>query len=75
MAQEIKKPISHVTINYEDGTRELMEQYALVGLSGDTWFSVMLAPPKSAAKIKMNNMLADLSGKLLASISQQRQEG
>ena len=71
MTEEIKKPIANVTINYEDGTHDKMQYYALVGLNGDTWYTVMLSPPKQAVKIKMNNLLVELNAGLLESTKQE----
>jgi hypothetical protein len=67
MTEKIKKPIANVTINYEDGTHDTMQYYAMIGLNGDTWYTVMLSPPKQAVKIKMNNLLVDLNQALLES--------
>jgi hypothetical protein len=72
MTEQIKKPIANVIINYEDGTHDELYHYAVVGLSEDTWFSVMFSPLKTNAKIKMNNMLVELSNVLLKSINQER---
>jgi hypothetical protein len=69
MTEYFKKPIADVTINYEDGTRDRLQYYSLVGFDGDAWYSILYSPPKTAAKIKMNNMLVDLSGSLLKSIN------
>ena len=68
MVEKIKKPIKDVSINYEDKTHDKVEYYALVGFDGDTWFSVLYAPPKTADQITMNNMLVDLSKGILKSI-------
>ena len=72
MTQEITKPIASITINYEDGSHDKMQYYALVGLSGDTWYKVMLSPAKTAAKIKMNNMIAELCNTLIDTINQEQ---
>jgi hypothetical protein len=63
-----EKPISKVIIEYADGTSEKLDQYAAVGISGDTWHSIMLSPAGESAKIKMNNMLVELSNTLLEAI-------
>jgi hypothetical protein len=68
MAQEIKKSIKNVSINYEDGSRDELQYYALAGLNGDTWYHVMLSPAGKAAKIKLNNLLVELSTILLKAI-------
>ena len=65
---EIKKAIKSVSINYEDGTRDELPYYALAGLSGDTWYHVMMSPAGKAAQIKLNNLLVELSGTLLKTI-------
>ena len=70
MAEEIEKNIKDVSINYEDGTRDSLQFYALVGQGGDTWFSVMSSPPKNAAKVKMNNMMVEMSVELVKSVKQ-----
>lgn len=72
MAEEIKKNIKDVSINYEDGTKDSLQFYALVGFGGDTWFSVMSSPLKTASQIKMNNMLVELSGGLVKSIDEKK---
>jgi hypothetical protein len=68
MAQEIKKTIKNVSINYEDGTRDELPFYALAGLNGDTWYHVMMSPAGKSARIKLNNLLVELSGVLLKTI-------
>ena len=70
MTEQIEKPIESVTINYTDGTHDEFFHYALVGLREDGWYSVMFSPLKIAEKIKMNNMLVELSNGLLKSINQ-----
>jgi hypothetical protein len=68
MTEQSMKPVANITINYEDGTHEILEYYSLVGLNGDAWYSVLFSPPKTASKIKMNNMLVELSTGLLKSV-------
>jgi len=70
MSQKTKKSIASVSINYDDGTNDTIEQYALVGFNEATWFKVMLSPAKTADKVEMNNLLAELSKSLIASIEQ-----
>ncbi len=72
MTQQIKKQIASVSINYEDGSQTTLQYYALVGLSGDTWYKVMLSPPANSTKIKLNNSLAELSLNLIESIKQEK---
>ena len=67
MTEQIKKSISNVTINYEDGTHDKLQYYSLVGFDGEAWYSVLYSPPKMDAQIKMNNMMVDLANKLLKS--------
>jgi hypothetical protein len=74
MSEEIKKPIASVTINYQDGSHDKMDYYALVGLGGDTWYKVMLSPAKTSAKIKMNNMIAELCNSLIDTINKEQGE-
>ena len=69
MSYKITKPIESVTINYEDKSRDKMEYYALVGWSKDTWYKIIYSPPKTAAKIEMNNRLVELSDALLKTIN------
>ncbi len=69
VTRKTEKPISKVTIEYTDGTREVLDSYAAVGFSGDTWHAVMLSPAGETAKIKMNNMLVELSDTLIKSIN------
>jgi hypothetical protein len=73
MAEQLKKPVTSITINYEDGTHEDLFHYALVGSGEEVWFSIMFSPLKTTDKIIMNNMLASLSEGLLESID--RREG
>ena len=72
MAEEIKKAIKDISINYEDGTSDSLQYYAAVGLGNNTWFSVMSSPPGTGDKVELNNMLVDLSGGLLKSIEQDK---
>jgi hypothetical protein len=69
MAEQMKKPVTSITINYEDGTHEDLFHYALVGLGEEAWYSVMFSPLKTADKIIMNNMLVGLSEGLLKTIN------
>ena len=70
MNKKANKQISGVTINYEDGTSETLAHYALAGSNENTWFKIMLSPSKTDDKIEMNNLLAQLSKSLIASIEQ-----
>lgn len=72
MNQKIKKSISGVTINYEDGSSDVLQHYALVGSTDETWFKIMLSPAGSDDKVNMNNMLVDLSRSLIDSINQDK---
>ena len=72
MNQRAKKTITGVTINYEDGSCDKLDSYAVVGFNDDTWFKVMLSPLKSADKISMNNLLVELSTSLIAYIDQEK---
>jgi hypothetical protein len=68
MAESHDKPIENVTINYKDGTHDTLQFYSVVGLAGDTWVSLLLSPPQTTSKLKMNNMLVELSNDLIISI-------
>ena len=74
MTQKLKKAITDITINYKDGSCEKMDYYALIGVTEDTWYKVMLSPPRAGDRVKMNNMLAELSTNLIESIEQDKQE-
>ncbi|AKG53272.1 hypothetical protein DGWBC_0593 [Dehalogenimonas sp. WBC-2] len=64
------KPISSVSINYKDGTKEYLDVYAVVGLSGDTWYSALMSPAEEDDKVTLNNLLVDLSDTMLKDIAQ-----
>ena len=70
MDQEIKKTIKNVSINYEDGTSDNLQYYALAGIGGDTWYHVILSPAGREDKIRLNNLLVELSIILLKTIKQ-----
>jgi hypothetical protein len=70
MTENINKAIANVTINYKDGTQDTLQYYALVGLGEETWYSVMRSPLHDAYKIKMNNMMVELSNEILGSLNQ-----
>jgi hypothetical protein len=70
MTEQINKPIANVTINYQDGTQDTLEYFALVGLGGDVWYSVMRSPLHDRSKIKLNNMMVELSNEMLVSLNQ-----
>jgi hypothetical protein len=66
--EEITKPITNVTINYEDGTQSKLEYFAVIGLGDNTWYDILSSPPDRESRVKMNNQLVDLSNKLIESI-------
>jgi hypothetical protein len=68
-AEATPKQVSRVTIEYTDGTRVNLEQYAAVGFGGGIWRTVMLSPAGVSAKIKMNNKLVELSNHLVKAIT------
>lgn len=59
-----KKEVAYLTINYKDGTRETLDDYALVGLSGETWFSLLHAELSEDDMVELNNHIADLTYKI-----------
>ena len=65
------RTVSKVTIEYSDGAKIDLETYGLVGFNGSTWHSVLLSPGGEAAKIKMNNMLVEISETLIRAINEQ----
>ena len=69
----MKKQVASVSVKYEDGSNEKMKYYALVGKSGETWHYAMYSPSSTASKVKMNNMLVELSNELRASIEKDNQ--
>jgi hypothetical protein len=74
MVQKLK-PIADITINYKDGSCEKMNYYALIGVTEDTWYKIMLSPPGVTDRVKMNNMLAELSTNLLDSVVKEKAAG
>ncbi|MCL2281115.1 MAG: hypothetical protein FWC25_00435 [Dehalococcoidia bacterium] len=66
--EEIKKTITSVTVNYEDGSKCEMEFFAVVGFSENTWYKISLLPPHYEDRIKMNNHLVDVSNDIVESI-------
>ena len=68
MSNSEKRSIVSVTINYDNGTSDTVEYFALVGSNENTWYKMMISPPKTDDKIEMNNMLAGLSKSLIAAI-------
>ena len=70
---ESKKPIADITINYQDGTSEKMNYYALVGVTEDSWYKIMFSPAGVSDRIKMNNMMAELSNELIASVEKDKE--
>lgn len=69
---KIKKPISSVSINYKDGTKEYFDVYAVVGLSGETWYSALMSPADEEDKVTLNNLMVDLSDAILDSLDRQQ---
>ncbi len=69
MVEQIEKAVTHITINYEDGTNQDLFHYAVVGCGEEAWYSVMFSPLKTADKVIMNNMLVGLSERLLKTIN------
>ncbi|ADJ25820.1 conserved hypothetical protein [Dehalogenimonas lykanthroporepellens BL-DC-9] len=69
---QIEKPISSVSINYKDGTREYFDVYAVVGLSGETWYSALMSPAEEDDKVTLNNLMVDLSDAILDGLDRQR---
>ncbi|MGI2335131.1 MAG: hypothetical protein ACRKGH_00560 [Dehalogenimonas sp.] len=69
---KIEKPISSVSINYKDGTKEYLDVYAVVGLSGDTWYSALMSSADEEDKVTMNNLMVDLSDAILEDLDKQR---
>ncbi|MEN8615018.1 hypothetical protein ABFB09_07040 [Dehalogenimonas sp. THU2] len=67
-----EKPISSVSINYKDGTKEYLDVYAVVGLSGDTWYSALMSPAEDDGKVTLNNLLVDLSDVLLKELDKDK---
>jgi hypothetical protein len=65
MTEKIKKAIKNVSINYEDGTRDELKYYALAGFGENTWFHVMYSPGERDAKVRLNNLLVELSNDVL----------
>jgi hypothetical protein len=63
--EQITKAIKNGSINYEDGTRDLLKYFALAGLSGETWYHVMYSPGLRESKVKLNNLLVELSEDVL----------
>jgi hypothetical protein len=73
MVETIKTPISNVTINYDDRTKNKMEYWAMVGWADNTWYSVLYTPPTRNGKIRMRNKLIELSADLLTAIDKQKE--
>lgn len=69
---KIEKPISSVSINYKDGTKEFLDVYAVVGLSGDIWYSALMSPADEDEKVTMNNLMVGLSNAILENLDKQR---
>ena len=72
---KIEKPISSVSINYKDGTNEYLDVYAVVGLSGDMWYSALMSPADEEEKVTMNNLMVGLSDAILEDLDKQRGKG
>jgi len=71
MSQESKKTITGVTIDYDDGSSDKLECYALAGSNDSTWFKIMYSPAGKSDKIKLNNLLVEISNSLIAAIDQE----
>jgi len=61
----LKKKIKNVTIVFEDGTRAVAEEYALVGFDGEIWYTVVNTPADYNDKVEMNNQMVKLSDGIL----------
>ena len=72
MVKKDDKSVSKVTIEYADGSKAQLETYAAVGFAGNTWHSVLLSPAGEAAKIRMNNMVVEISDTLISAINEQK---
>jgi hypothetical protein len=70
MDTQIKKAIKNVSINYEDGTHDDLQYYALAGSDKNTWYHVMLSPADNEDKIRLNNHLVELSNTLIRTVNQ-----
>jgi hypothetical protein len=73
MAEQIKKPISNVAINYDDKTKDKMEYWAMVGWADNTWFNILYTPPDRNGKIRMRNKLIELADDLMKAIDKQKE--
>ena len=71
MTDSTLKPISNVTINFIDGTKAELQNYALVGSDDASWFNILRSPAQTTSKIKMNNMLVEMSNDLLLAIEKE----
>jgi hypothetical protein len=70
MAEEIKKAIKDISINYIDGTSDRLQSYALAGFGGDASYHMMLSPSRREDKIRLNNLLVELFSVLLKTLNQ-----
>jgi len=61
----LKKGIKNVTIVFEDSTRAIVDQYALVGFDGEIWYTVVNTPGDYDDQVEMNNQLVSLSDGIL----------
>ncbi|MCL2707099.1 MAG: hypothetical protein FWE97_02915 [Dehalococcoidia bacterium] len=68
MFEKIEKPITSVTINYEDGSKSEMEFFAAVGHCENTWYKISKLPAHYEDRIKMNNHLVDVSNDIISTI-------
>ena len=71
----MKKTITSVNVSYSDGSKEKLEYYAVVGKAGDTWHYAMYSPALTSSKVKMNNLLVEISNDLVASIEKDNKAG
>ena len=67
----LKKKIKNVTIVFEDNTRAIVDEYALVGFDGDIWYIVSNTPAGYNDQVEMNNLLVNLSDSILNHLDKQ----
>ncbi|MCL1886293.1 MAG: hypothetical protein FWF98_06050 [Dehalococcoidia bacterium] len=68
MFEEITKSITSVSINYDDGTKDDVEYFAVIGQNEETWYKISKLPPRYEDRIKMNNHLVDVSNDIIKSV-------
>ena len=71
--EAIKTPISNVSINYDDKTKDKMDYWAMVGLADSTWYTVLFTPTERNQKIRMRNKLIELADDLMKAIEKQKE--